>query len=125
MNKLVTFFLITVFLCANTSIGELLKVPNLVEHYKQHIQQASNSSASFVDFIIDHYAKNTDNDLDEHQNLPFKTFDHTSNVLFVFPISHFKLETEKVAIVTNETFVYKNSFKSNLFTSIWLPPKIA
>ena len=125
MNKLVTFFLITVFLCANTSIGELLKVPNLVEHYKQHIQQASNSSASFVDFIKDHYAKNTDNDLEEHQNLPFKTFDYASNVLIVFPISQFQLENKNVAIVSNKRFVYKNSFKSNLFTSIWLPPKIA
>lgn len=125
MNKLVTFFLITVFLCANTSIGELLKVPNLIEHYNEHIQEASKSGVKFVDFLKEHYSKNTENDLEEHQNLPFKSFDHTSNVLFVFPISHFKLETEKVAIVTNETFVYKNSFKSNLFTSIWLPPKIA
>ena len=124
MNKLVTFFLITVFLCANTSIGELLKVPNLIEHYKQHIQEASNVGVKFVDFLKEHYSKNSENDLEEHQNLPFKTIDHTSNVLFVFPVSQFKLVNEKVAIVANETFVYKNSFKSNLFTSIWLPPKI-
>lgn len=125
MNKLVTFFLITLFLCANTSIGELLKVPNLIEHYNEHIQEASKLSVKFVDFLKEHYSKNSENDLEEHQNLPFKSFDHASNVLIIFPISHFKLETEKVAIVTNKTFVYKNSFKSNLFTSIWLPPKIA
>ena len=125
MNKLVTFFLITVFLCANTSIGELLKVPNLIEHYKQHIQEASNVGVKFVDFLKEHYSKNSENDLEEHQNLPFKTFDHASNVLIVFPISQFQLENKNVAIVSNKRFVYKNSFKSNLFTSIWLPPKIA
>lgn len=124
MNKLVTFFLITVFLCANTSIGELLKVPNLIEHYKQHIQEASNVGVKFVDFLKEHYSKNSENDLEEHQNLPFKTFDHASNVLIVFPISQFQLENKNVAIVSNKRFVYKNSFKSNLFTSIWLPPKI-
>ena len=124
MNKLVTFFLITVFLCANTSIGELLKVPNLIEHYKQHIQEASNVGVKFVDFLKEHYSKNSENDLEEHQNLPFKTFDHASNVLIVFPISQFQLENKNVAIVSNKRFVYKNSSKSNLFTSIWLPPKI-
>ena len=124
MNKLVTFFLITVFLCANTSIGELLKVPNLIEHYKQHIQEASNVGVKFVDFLKEHYSKNSENDLEEHQNLPFKTFDYASNVLIVFPISQFQLENKNVAIEANKTFVYKNSLKSNLFTSIWLPPKI-
>ena len=36
MNKLIAYFLISVFMCANTSMGQLLKVPNLIEHYVEH-----------------------------------------------------------------------------------------
>lgn len=124
MNKLVTFFLITVFLCTNTSIGELFKIPNLIEHYKDHKLEASNTSSSFINFIKEHYSKNSKNNPKEHENLPFKTLDNSINSLFIFTISNFLLVVKKVTFVPNKVFFYKKSFKSNLFTSIWLPPKI-
>lgn len=122
MNKVVAFFLVTVFLCANTSIGQLLKVPNLIEHYIEHKNEAETNS--FVQFIKVHYSQNTENNQEEHQNLPFKTFENTTNVLFVFSFSTFQLERIKPLISVKKKFFYKKSFKSNLFTSIWLPPKI-
>lgn len=123
MTKLVSFFLITVFLCANTSIGQLLKVPNLIEHYIEHKNEVDTNS--FVEFIKLHYSKNSQNNEKEHQNLPFKTFENTAHVLFVFTCLNFQFLLKKVFFETNKSFFYKNSFKSNLFTSIWLPPKIA
>lgn len=124
MNKLVTFFLITAFLCANTSIGEFLKVPNLIEHYKDHKLEALNTTSSFIDFIKEHYSKNTENTQKEHENLPFKTLDNNPSSLFVFTVSNFLCAVKKVNFVTHKVFFYKKTFKSNLFTSIWLPPKI-
>jgi len=124
MNKVIVLFLITVFLCANTSIGQLFKVPNLLEHYKEFKKEVNKNSNSFTQFIKDHYAINAEDNQKEHQNLPFKTFDNTINVLFAFPIFAFQLELLRPLISVEKKFFYKNLFKSNLFTSIWLPPKI-
>lgn len=125
MNKVFAIFLITIFLCANTSIGQFLKIPNLIEHYKEYQTEVSTDSNSFTQFIKVHYSKNTDNNKKEHQNLPFKTFDNSTHVLFTFSTVSFRLEIIKSLISVKKKFFYKNSFKSNLFTSIWLPPKIA
>ncbi|MFT7252374.1 MAG: hypothetical protein ACI9FW_002135 [Flavobacterium sp.] len=125
MNKVVAIFLITVFLCANTSIGQFLKIPNLIEHYNEYKNEVTTNSNSFTQFIIVHYLKNIDNNKKEHQNLPFKTFDNSNHILFTFLDLSFELEIIKPLISAKEKFFYKKSFKSNLFTSIWLPPKIA
>ena len=81
--------------------------------------------SSFIDFIKEHYSKNTDSNNEEHQDLPFKTFEHNTNLLVVFTLINFQILINKVFFTANKTFFYKNSFKSNFFTSIWLPPKIA
>jgi predicted PurR-regulated permease PerM len=125
MNKVVALFLITVFLCANTLIGQFLKIPNLIEHYNEYKNEVTTNSNSFTQFIIVHYSKNTDNNQKEHQNLPFKTFDNSNHVLFTFSNVSFQLEIIKPFILAKEKFFYEKLFKSNLFTSIWLPPKIA
>lgn len=125
MNKAVVLFLISVFMCANTSIGQLLKIPNLIEHYIEHKNEVANSSSSFIDFIKEHYSKNADSNNDEHQNLPFKTIEHNTNVFVAFNILNYQLIPNKVFFTTNKTFIYKSTFKSNFCISIWLPPKLA
>lgn len=125
MKKIIVLFLITAFLCANTSIGQLFKIPNLIEHYKEYKNEVNTNSNSFIQFIKVHYSKNTDNSQKEHQNLPFKTFDNSIHILFTFSNINFQFEITKSLISVKKKFFYKNSFQSNLFTSIWLPPKIA
>lgn len=124
MKKIIAIFLITSFLCANTSIGQLLKVPNLLEHYKEHQKKVATSSISFVQFLKLHYSKKFENNQEEHQNLPFKTFD---NVTSVFTISFINLQIQliKSIITCKQKFFYNKSFKSKLVISIWMPPKIA
>ncbi|WP_072783748.1 hypothetical protein [Flavobacterium haoranii] len=124
MKKIIAIFLITIFLCANTSIGQLLKVPNLLEHYKEHQKKVATSSISFVQFLKLHYSKKFENNQEEHQNLPFKTFD---NVTSVFTISFINLQIQliKSIITCKQKFFYNKSFKSKLVISIWMPPKIA
>lgn len=123
MNKLIVYFLVFVFLCANTSLGQLVKLPNLVEHYKAHNNELSSNSISFIEYIKLHYAKNVDNNQD-HQNLPFKTLDNSISVLFVFPLMTFQLQLVNSIIAITKKFFYNKSFTSNLIISIWLPPKI-
>lgn len=122
MNKIIAFFLISVFMCANTSIGQLLKVPNLIEHYIEHKNELT--STSFIDFLDLHYSKNSENNNKEHQDLPFKTFDHSTNVLIVFSISTYQIQIIKPLISIKKKFFYNKSFESRLIASIWLPPKL-
>ena len=123
MNKLIVYFLVFVFLCANTSLGQLVKLPNLVEHYKAHKNESSSNSISFFDYVKLQYAKNVDNNQD-HQNLPFKTLDNSISVLFVFPFTTFQIPIVNSIIAIKKKFFYNKSFTSNLIISIWLPPKI-
>jgi hypothetical protein len=123
MNKLIAYFLISVFMCANTSIGQLLKVPNLIEHYNEHKNGLTTDSISFIDYIVSHYSKNAENNHD-HEDLPFKTLDNSSSTLFVFSIITYQIQVVKSIISTQKKFFYNKSFKSNLIASIWLPPKL-
>lgn len=109
-------------MCANTSLGQLLKVPNLIEHYKEH--KAELTSTSFIDFISLHYSKNAENNHKEHQDLPFKTFDNSSSVLIAFSVITYQIQIIKPLISIKKKFFYNKSFESNLITSIWLPPKL-
>lgn len=124
MNKLIAIFLLTIFLCAYTSIGQLLKVPNLIEHYKEHQSEVNSNTISFIQFIKAHYSKNNEHNHSEHEDLPFKTVEHNSNVLFTLLFVNFKSTEKPTFIELKSVFFYTNSFESNLFTSIWLPPKI-
>lgn len=111
-------------MCANTSIGQLLKVPNLIEHYVEHKNELTTASISFIDYIKLHYSKNVDNNQHEHQDLPFKTLDNSLTVLFTFSVITFEIQLLKPLISHKKKFFYNKSFKSNLIASIWLPPKI-
>ena len=110
-------------MCANTSIGQLLKVPNLIEHYNEHKNELTTDSISFIDYIVSHYSKNADNKHD-HEDLPFKTLDNSSSTLFAFSIITYQIQVIKSLISTQKKFFYNKSFKSNLIASIWLPPKL-
>lgn len=123
MNKVVIFFLITVFMCANTSIGQLLKIPNLIEHFKEHNNKPNTDSNSFIDFIVSHYSKDSERSHD-HENLPFKTYDNSTSTLYVFSSTTYQILTIKPLITGKNKFFYNNFFKSKSITSIWLPPKL-
>ena len=110
-------------MCANTSIGQLLKVPNLIEHYNEHKNELTTDSISFIDYIVSHYSKNAENNHD-HEDLPFKTLDNSSSTLFAFSIITYQIQVVKPLISIQKKFFYNKSFKSNLIASIWLPPKL-
>ena len=78
------------FLCANTEIGQLLKLPNLIIHFTEHHNHENERNISFFDFVKSHYnnkEKHTDTDKhDEHQNLPFKTLNSNINIVLSFEL---------------------------------------
>ncbi len=125
MNKLIAFFLLFIFMCANTSIGQLIKVPNLMEHYKEHKNDEANFSISFIEFIKLHYSNNSHCHQNDHHDLPFKTIETFSFVIGLVSFEKFQIQIINEQNFIKNSFFYNPSLKSNLHNSIWLPPKIA
>ena len=73
-------------MCANTEIGQLLKIPTLIQHFTEH--HDDDLDISFADFIDFHYnndKQHSDTDKhDNHQNLPFKTINTNVNTILAF-----------------------------------------
>ena len=69
--KTVASVLLVLLLSAQTPIGQVFKLPFLVEHFIKHQKQ---TGTSLISFIIDHYSHtHHDADQSEDQQLPFKT----------------------------------------------------
>lgn len=75
--KEVFAYILLVFVAANVfSLAQLLKVPVLMEHFREH--QQLDARISFVDFLIHHYSfeEHTDDDESRDMQLPFKGHAH-------------------------------------------------
>lgn len=130
MKKIIAISFLFIFLCANTEIGQLLKLPNLIEHFIEHHKHKDEHNISFLDFVKSHYNdnhKHSDTDQhDEHQNLPFKTINTNVNTILAFenqPVISFG---KPISFVVNNTVPFhKEFYTSAVFVSIWLPPKLS
>ena len=69
--KTAASILLVVLLSVQTPLGQVLKLPLLIEHYLKHQKQ---TGVSLLGFIADHYShEHQDADRSEDQQLPFKT----------------------------------------------------
>lgn len=130
LRKTIAISFLFVFLCANTEIGQLLKLPNLIQHFAKDNDHQDDHDISFVDFIIIHYNNNnnhhhTGNDKSNHQNLPFKTISSsTSSVLAFESQTQFSFQKPNTIFVNSAIPFPQEFYTSDVFASIWLPPKL-
>jgi hypothetical protein len=75
MQRWLAHFFLILFLLQSTELGELLKLPLLVEHYSQHVHL--HPGTTVVGFLKMHYFDKTvvDKDYAQDMQLPFKTLD--------------------------------------------------
>jgi hypothetical protein len=119
-----------VFLCliSFTPMKEVVKVPLLLVHYYEHLDEMPDMTIG--DFFDMHYMHGIvfDADYEKDMQLPFKVIDFTSVPLFVF--NEFKV----LDILSNETsFFVKNKINSNYrfylsdakLKGIFHPPQLA
>ena len=128
MKKLTTISFLVIFLCANTEIHQLLKLPSLIHHFLEHKVEEPN--ASIIAFLRDHYMEGhsqSSKDKKEHEKLPFKTADcTTAHTLLAFdsqktysfrPTNTFSVQ---VKVVYNEII-----YSAAILNKIWQPPQIS
>lgn len=71
MKIVATILLAGLLVCVQTPVGQLLKLPLLIEHFIKHQHQ---DGVSLIAFLNDHYTtSHHDADLPEDEQLPFKS----------------------------------------------------
>jgi hypothetical protein len=130
VKKIVAISFLFIFLCANTEVGQLLKLPTLVSHYFEHSDHKDDHHIAFIDFVKSHYNdnhKHSDTDKhDEHQNLPFKTINSSVSSVLAFENPTDIVFRKPITISTSITTPFSKEFyTSDVFACIWLPPKLS
>lgn len=127
LRKLATIVFLSVFLCANTEVGQLLKIPVLVHHYFEH-HHDRDDTLSFLGFLHKHYSEedNHSSHNSEHERLPFKSHDAGfSQIVFVYqsPVS-FEFRTVVPTGTKDQRSPFNVAFNvSSHLAKIWQPPK--
>ncbi len=126
MKKATAIFLLSIYLLSSTEMKQLMKVPLLFQHYKEH--KALDGNISFMQFLRIHYHDATiiDNDYARDMQLPFKSHDVChSNTSTALTVTFFPVAVEKPTplavqkhIISNDVFI-----NSVYLSSIWQPPR--
>lgn len=121
--KFLALTLLFVFVSVQSPLHELLKLPELISHYKEH--KSENKSISFIKFLEDHYLKSLSTKDNKHSKLPFKDEAHplmlglnyiASSEKIVFEVQHYPIR------INNR--VEESGPSQGQETGIWQPPKI-
>ena len=115
----------SIFLFANTEIGQLLKLPFLIHHYIDH--KDDNESLSFMDFLHKHYQEENSHQSNnnQHEKLPFKSHNlgFSQSTLSYQPFIGFEFQISK-PIETKINLIYSTAFyPASISSRIWQPPK--
>jgi hypothetical protein len=124
LKKFTAISFLLIFGCANTELGQLLKLPVLVHHYLEH---HDDDAGTFANFLHKHYDEENSHPSpnSEHEKLPFKCHDlGFSQATFIYQ-SPFGFEIKNYRPVqSKQRAVYSVSFHSSYILSrIWQPPK--
>ncbi len=122
MMKNACIIFLGIWMLVQTPLGELLKLPLLVEHFIKH-QQAE--SASIFDFLEEHYTsgQHDDNDAPEDERLPFKTAQFYSlGSALVTPFSNQSLSI--LMLVEKKIVLQASHIPQKNLSSIFHPPRV-
>jgi len=121
MRGSATIFLLILLVSTQTPVGQLFKLPLLVEHFIQHQKK---DGASLVSFLEDHYSsEHNDADSQEDDQLPFKSVTFYSVGNAIVPDT---VETNAIVPVpTDKKIVFPEVYAGHQrLTQIFRPPRI-
>lgn len=127
MRRVLAISLLFAYVITNTELGQLCKLPFLVQHYAEH--KAENNSLSLIQFFYIHYGQGEvkDVDYDKDMKLPFKTPSVSANAVFIAmtqTVDFFNGFIKK-EIQPKKYTLYRAFFYSSTLDSIWRPPQQA
>jgi len=121
MKNGATILLLILMVSIQTPIGQLFKLPLLVEHFVKHQEQ---DGVSFFGFLADHYATDhNDRDFPEDEQLPFKriTF-YSIGYAIVTPVIQ---TTVFACLLADKKVVFRNTYTAQQhLTGIFHPPRL-
>ena len=127
VKSLIATSLLLLQLFSTTELGELFKLPALVQHYFEH--ESEHDHESIFQFLKEHYAElhATQNWLHagHHKQLPFKATDHGYLVITFSIVPKIYSGTESLTFFTRQAVItLKDSSPHSYFLSdIWQPPR--
>ena len=113
-----------IYLFSFTELHEILRLPNLIQHYQEHLEQ--NESADLIGFLLSHYGGATHKGDHDHQDLPFDA-GHGMHSGHPAPVSipehfetQFELYSEALSHMSEEP---PSRVYTEYHLSIWQPPR--
>jgi hypothetical protein len=122
MKNAATIFLLSILVSIQTPVGQIFKLPLLVEHFIKHQKQ---EDVSLFDFLKEHYkAGHNDADLPEDEGLPFKNSTVYSMGYVIIP-SAIKPRVI-VPLLTNKKLIFAKAYVVQPYlSSIFHPPRVS
>ncbi|MDP4286086.1 MAG: hypothetical protein Q8891_16875 [Bacteroidota bacterium] len=127
MKKIAAILFLAIYLFSTTEAIQLLKLPVIFEHYKEH--KNKDHSITFLKFLDIHYMHGSpqDADRDRDMQLPFKT---SNECIFTLSVPFIPFYTTAVIIQQPATIQKKNPFGAcnhailpSYYSKIWQPPR--
>jgi hypothetical protein len=128
VKRAFSIFLLSLYVFATAEFQELLKLPQLAEHYAEHREK--NPQISFWEFLDMHYShgKVADEDYKEDMKLPFKTTDDCGHLTVTGVVTSAEEELNITPFANSrDAFPIPTdfSFPSPFLGTIFQPPKNA
>jgi hypothetical protein len=126
VKKWVSILLLGFYLVSTTEGVQLLKIPILIMHFRDHQQQ--NPALTFVAFMKMHYHHpKKDADYKTDRKLPFVSHSiHFGSVFTLNPVFRFVLKKEAPVVLKSEISSKREIYYVNsILQSIWQPPKFS
>jgi hypothetical protein len=124
MQKVSAIIFLSVMLVSQTPLQQVLKLPVLIEHFREH--QKEGKETSFISFIELHYFSGNpkDKDYDRDQQLPFRSdavvvFDSSVDI----PVQNFKVDPLPLYKEKTYPLFDISSLPGKHGFDIWQPPK--
>ncbi len=118
--------LLLIYTFSATATVELLKVPLLAKHFRDH--QSEKKHTGLFTFLVQHYIyeNGTDQDASEDSQLPFKSTDHLATLAFncLTPPSFIQVPAKDHTGMNTCFYIQDFDFPvPGYLSAIWQPPR--
>lgn len=128
MKKISAILLLSVYLFSTTGFSQMLKLPVLIHHYFEHIQE--DDDISFIDFFSKHYTGKINHhhqgsEQQEHKNLPFKSADiHFLQIAVIVQPYFSQTDIPLWLPAKKQRHPNQQDYSTNYLNTIWQPPRV-